>query len=369
MNDFLLIASVFLLVVCIFCLLLWYWVHEVNKKKHAQLERFVQNPILSPEPSHTWESEAVFNPGVVVHDGKVHMFYRAMGGDGISRIGYAWSTDGIHFQRLDYPVYDPGPGFTLKKPSQRTLSYNTDLYASGGGWGGSEDPRAVIIEGRTYVSFSAFAGWQSIRLAITSISLGELSNKEWNWRDLIYMSPQNQTHKNWVMFPEKINGKFAILHALTPKVSIEYIDFLEELRHKPIQSNNRRSGRPGAWDAFVRGAGAPPVKTDEGWLLFYHGMDPAHPAVGYRVGAMLLKLDDPSVVLYRTEEPILSPDMWYENDWKPGVVYASGAVVLGDELIVYYGGGDKYIAAAKVNLKDFLHQLKTHKDITLNRVA
>ena len=267
-----------------------------------------ENPLLGPLPEHWWESEAVFNPAAFVHGGRVHLLYRAMGHDGVSRIGYASSADGIHFdERLPYPVYDRGAGFDPSSgPYRRTyspLSYNTDIYASGGGWGGCEDPRAVVIDEHLYMSFGIFENWESMRLAVTKLHCDDFQRRLWKWNRHIPMSPKKETNKNWVLFPEKIDGKFAILHAMTPSVSIEYVDSLEGLHENPIRSNNQRSGRPGSWDAFVRGAAAPPIKTEKGWLLLYHGMNPADPAVGYKVGAMLLDLHDPTKILYRSTYP------------------------------------------------------------------
>ncbi len=305
-----------------------------------------------------------------MHDGRVHLFYRALGRDGISRIGHASSGDGIHFDdRSPIPAYDKGAGFTPEpsKISYKTLTYNTDIYASGGGWGGTEDPRAVKIDDRIYMTFGVIESWQSMRLAVTSLAHVDLDARRWKWTPHIAISPHGETNKNWVLFPEKINEKFAILHALTPKIMIEYVSDLSELHERPIQSNNKRGGRKGHWDALIRGAGAPPIKTEYGWLLLYHGMDPEK-HTGYQVGAMLLDLHDPTKILYQSEEPILRAEEWYENEWKAGVVYASGAVVFGNDLIVYYGGGDKYVAAAKTNLRDFLRKLMSHQHAVLEPV-
>ena len=79
-----------------------------KKLRALDLRRSINNPVISPQPSSYWESEAVFNPGAVIHGGRVHLFYRALGSDGISRIGYASSEDGIHFdKRYPSPVYMP----------------------------------------------------------------------------------------------------------------------------------------------------------------------------------------------------------------------------------------------------------------------
>lgn len=339
-----------------------------GRTKTMRLERSARNPILSPRGEHGWENEAVFNPAAVLDGDRVHLFYRALGSDGVSRVGYAWSDDGFHFERAKEPVYVPS--VAPKNPVYQNpfaKRYDRDRYASGGGWAGAEDPRAVRIENHTYLSFTLFEGWGSIRMAITSIPHENVKRRLWNWRPHILMSPPNQTHKNWVLFPEKINGKFAILHALTPTVSIEYIDSLETLERAHIKSNNQRGGLSGRWDSFVRGAAAPPVRTPRGWLLLYHGMDVRDPGVGYRVGAMLLDLEHPEKVLYRSAYPILSPEMPYENDWKPGVVYASAAVVKDGTLFVYYGGGDKTVNVATAPLERFLSQLTGAEHIELAR--
>lgn len=364
-TEWLLYLGFFLLVVAL-CSGLVYL--RLGRRPTApRLLRAGENPILTPRPEHAWESEAVFNPAAVYFDGRVHLLYRALGGDGVSRIGYASSTDGVHFdERLPYPVFMPAllPPTPQKyrnplapKSGGEALHYDRDRYASGGGWGGSEDPRAVVIDDRLYMTFCMFESWQSMRMAVTSISRDDFSAKFWKWAPHLFLSPQNQTHKNWVLFPEKIGGKFAVLHALTPTVSIEYIDTVESVEHEPIESNNHRSGRAGSWDAFVRGASAPPIKTSRGWLLFYHGMNPEVDDIGYKVGAMLLDLDDPTRILYRSHEPILVPEHWYENDWKYGVVYASGAIVKDGVLYLYYGGGDKTISVATAPLERFLSEL------------
>ena len=347
-----------------FLALIFFWWREVRRS--LRFTRSNKNPILVPRPDVWWESEAVFNPAAMYDNGRVHLLYRAMGRDGISRIGYASSRDGIHFdERPKEPVYAPTRDFGIpeRKRIYGPLSYSTHHYASGGGWGGCEDPRMVKIDGEVHMTFVAFDGWGFVRMAINSMLLDHFRNKKWNWKKPNFLSPPDEIHKNWVLFPEKIRGKYAVLHSISPPtISIDYVDSLDEFDgSKFIKSRYNRDGRPGHWDASMRGAGAPPIKTSEGWLLFYHGMDPAHPDIGYKVGAMLLDLNDPTKILFRTKEPVLEPTEWYENEWKFGVVMATGAVVVGKDLLVYYGGGDKHIAVARANLRDFLRQL-THEE-------
>jgi len=358
---FLIAALIVLIVLAAIFYILASWIESLRP---VHLHRLPENPILSPIAGHWWESEAVFNPAAFVYKDRVHLLYRALGRDGISRIGYASSADGVHFdERLAEPAYQPSRNI-LPDPrgihtlTYRTLTYDTVNNGSGGGWGGSEDPRAVIMEDRVYMTFTAFEGWNSERMTLTFMPVENLSAKKWMWSKGIYISPPGQVQKNWVLFPEKINGHFAILHGITPNIRIHYFDSMEDFDGDTfIESSYHRQGREGFWDNQMRGAGAPPLKTKEGWLVFYHGFDAAHPDIAYKVGVMLLDLNDPTKVLYRSSHPILEAKEWYENDWKVGVTYASGTVIFHDDLIVYYGGGDKRIAAAKMPLKEFLNKL------------
>ncbi|MDQ5955630.1 MAG: hypothetical protein QG621_633, partial [Patescibacteria group bacterium] len=349
-----------------------YWKPATQEK--SWLNRSSENPVLGPDPSAWWESEAVFNPAAFVHEGKIHLLYRAIGSDGVSRIGYAMSDDGVHFTRHREPAYDPSGEMlrraaeSRKRLSYTPLSYSPVNYGSGGGWGGSEDPRAVIIDGELHMTFTSFEGWSNVRIMMTTMSLENLSCGLFNWSNGVYLSPPGEVQKNWVLFPEKIKGRFALMHNIYPTVEIAYFTQKQIEDGEYICSRFAREARKGAWDTYMRGAGAPPLKTPEGWLLLYHAVDEKEPHK-YKVGALLLDLADPTKVLYRSDTPILEPDHWYENDWKPGVVYASGAVIFNGELIVYYGGGDKYIAAAKANLNDFLYKLTHHQQAVLQPVA
>ena len=345
--------------------------------KTTKLTRSQRNPIIEPGP-YSWESQAVFNPAVVSSGGRVHLFYRALGEDGISRIGYASSKDGINFdERLLYPVYFVKNSEEMKKhwpyTSPARPAYDTALYASGGGWGGCEDPRAVLIEEDIYMTFNVFNGWDSMRVAVTSIKEENLLNKKWFWHNFSYLSHPGDRQKNWVLFPEKINGKFVIFHNLDKgdptRVGVTYVhklDASETPSGKDAPDPQTLPDHMVAWHSRTRSAAAPPIKTKEGWLLLYHAMDKDDPD-RYKLGALLLDLKNPEKVLYRAQRPILEPDAWYENDWKPGIIYASGAVVKNGRLFVYYGGGDKHIAMASIKLDDLTDSMKKNGAVKLEK--
>lgn len=336
-----------------------------NRYHPKILNRFHGNPIIEPRHHHDWEVEGTFNPAVVEDDeGIIHLLYRAVGRDGISRVGYAKSKNGMYFtKRSSVPIFEPTMGYGLPDPSKVSgpVGYNPAIYTSGGGWGGSEDPRLVRIEDTVYMMYVAFEGWGSMRIALTSISLEDFKAGHWKWKKPTLISPPNKMAKNWLLFPEKIKGKFAILHGIAPKILVDYVDDLDNFKdyiHSQRPEGAPQPGRKNAWDGLLRGAGPPPVMTELGWLLLYHALDKTDESK-YKLGAMILDKNDPTKVLYRSKHPILSPDMHYENNGKPGVVYASGAVIRDDELHIYYGGADKVVCVATTPLSKLLKYLQT----------
>lgn len=329
--------------------------------ERRRLNRSEANPLLRPGHS-PWTAEAVLNPAALVLGNRVHLIYRAVGNDGVSRLGYTSSADGIAFDvKLSYPA------FIARSPrhlSRHLRIYSPVMYPSGGSWGGCEDPRMVLIEGRVYVTYNMFDGWNFIRVAVISIDKDDfLAGRFWKWDGPHILSPAGQIHKNWILFPEKIGGKFALLHSLfgetDDRVRIEYIDDLESFvppKGFVSADPHRMPDNNIAWHYRMRSAGPPPVKTDRGWLLFYHAMDRREPH-RYKMGVMLLDLADPTKILYRSPGPVLEPDASYENEGKPGIVYACGAVIRDGEIYVYYGGGDRVICLATAPLTDFLDAL------------
>lgn len=355
----------------------------INKKDAGfKLVKSLKNPIIEPR-DYSWESQAAFNPAAILIKGKVHLFYRALGEDGVSRIGYASSTDGINFdERPSFPVYSLKDVESTRDHWSFTSpvlpSYNKNLYASGGGWGGCEDPRAVLIDGNIYLTFNIFnisSGWKwdALRVAVISITEENLLKKKWIWDNFSYLSHKGDRQKNWVLFPEKINGKFVIFNNLDKgdpnSVFITYVDKLDTSQTPTIKDSPDPQVLPDhivAWHKRTRSAASPPIKTEDGWLLLYHAMDKDDDNK-YKLGAMILDLKDPSKVLYRAEHPILEPEEWYENDWKPGIIYANGAVVKNNKLFVYYGGGDKYIGVASVELSLLINSIKGQGKIKLQK--
>ncbi|OGG15902.1 hypothetical protein A3D78_07010 [Candidatus Gottesmanbacteria bacterium RIFCSPHIGHO2_02_FULL_39_14] len=336
------------------------------------LRKMKQNPILKPIIDHFWESKATFNPAAVWDEGKIHIIYRAIGDHDMSMLGYANTKDGVNIEeRSTEPIYVPTEPFEYQ-PQPAGNPIPLSLYASGGGgYGGVEDPRITKIGKKFYMTYVAYDGSRPPRVALTSIEESDFRKKNWKWAKPVLISPPGMVDKNAVIFPEKINGKYVIMHRIYPNILIDYVDCLDFDGKTYLKGDFMITPRRLFWDSRKVGAGAPPIKTDKGWLLIYHAIGEEDPG-RYKMGAMLLDIADPTKVLARSFRPILEPEEHYENEgYKYGVAYPCGAVVVDNNLLVYYGGADTVTCVAKAELSSFLGELSYHsigelKPVTIN---
>lgn len=331
-----------------------------------KLKRYSGNPILSPDPSRKWESLVTTNPGAWYDEDRKEFFllYRAAGNDAKHRIclGLASSSDGFSFKRISgKPVFLPGrEGFdygcvedprVIKLGEYYFITYAARPYPPGQYW---------LFEKRKYKAPQFPEYFPSLLrnndtatgLAITKdfrtfIRAGRMTNPAVDNRDVI-------------LFPEKINGKYYMMHRPMGWVGKKYgtehpaiwISSSEDILSFP--DGKVLAVAKYDWEQKL-GGNTPPIKTKYGWLTIFH-------AVGadrfYRLGAMLLDLNDPTKVLHRTPDWLLQPEEDYEiNGYYRGVVFPCGKVVVGDTLYVYYGGADKYVGVATCSLSELLKHL------------
>jgi len=308
------------------------------------------NPIIVPKEENGWEAWQTFNPAAIVLEDKVHFLYRAIGFDGVSRLGYARSDDGFKIrERLDYPVFE----------HQSKIFFNYHSFFSGGSFYGAEDPRIVRVDNEDclYLTYTACDG--GLGVGLSSIKVNDFLSKRWRWRKPQIISPPNEIHKNWVIFPEKINGYYAILHSISPRILITFRDSLEFKEGDYIKSYySGRNWKNASWEFYVRGVGPPPIKTRLGWLIFYHAVE-KFDWWKYKVGLMILDIKNPEKMIYKTKEPVLQPDKEYENNgFKPGIIYVSAVVIKNGKILVYYGAADSYVGVAYANFDQFLKQIE-----------
>jgi len=242
----------------------------------------------------------------------------------ISHLRLAWSEDEIHF-----------------KVEKEPLLMGNGQYESFG----IEDCRVINIDDIFYLTYTA--------VSEKGFCVGLISTKDWynfeRW-GIIFPPP----NKNTAIFPCKIDDYYYALHRPSGVViGGNYIWIAKSIDLKHWGNYECIAvTRPGKWDSCGIGPGAPPIKTEYGWLEIYHGTDKNN---RYCLGALLLDLKNPFKVVARSEEPIMEPTMSYETEGFFGnVVFTNGCVYDGDILTVYYGASDEYICGAKFSIKEIL---------------
>ncbi len=330
-----------------------------------ELKRCEENPIVAPG-GYSWRRVATFNPGVVLdEEGVFWMLERACSNLAPlhSHFGLLRSDDGIHFKHVsDEPVFTAAQLGTPR--------------------GTVEDARVVRIDGTYYMTYvhrnyvsSCYPNGVGIPLYSdpSDVPDGDLNNYRSGvatstdlrtWENLGLVTGENLDDRDCVLFPEKINGRFAMLRRPMnfvgpefgcdgPSIWLSYSDDLLEWTTPTLVAAPENP----AWEGGKIGAGATPMKTDEGWLIIYHGVDAG---VTYRSGVMLLDLDDPTKVVARSSEFILEPEEYYERTGLiiPNVVFPSANVVKDETVFIYYGCCDTCISLATVPLKTLLDYLK-----------
>jgi beta-1,2-mannobiose phosphorylase / 1,2-beta-oligomannan phosphorylase len=301
-------------------------------------KRFPGNPILEPRAKINWEAHGVFNPAAIELNETISLIYRAMSDNDTSTMGYVESKDGekmIH--RSTKPIYMPREEFESKHKE---------------GYSGCEDPRLVLINETIYMTYTAFDG-STPRVAVTSISKKDFIEKKWKkWAKPELITPPDISNKDACIIPEKTKHGYVIIHRVNESICADMFETLDFTREKVKKCIEILSPRRGMWDGQKVGLAAPPIKTKYGWLALYHGVSDRQV---YRIGAILLDLKDPTIVIGRTTLPIFEPMESYELEGVvPNVVFPCGMIKRKDKLYVYYGGADRVVALATVKISDLL---------------
>ena len=317
----------------------------------------------------------VYNPAAIYENKKYHLFYRAIGGAWVSKIGYAVSDDGENFIKDKHPALEP----------ELEIEKN-----------GIEDPRIVKIGNTFYMSYTAYDG-NTARLCLAF----SRDMKKWTRQGEVFPSwdarkaqsfivswdkaQNNKTaKKHWNkaggIFSEKINNKYWMIFgdrnlwlasSLNKKIWQPY--------YKPFLKP-----RPDFFDSVHIEMGPPPIKTRKGWLVLYHGIDKKRV---YRLGCLLLDLKNVNNILYRSKKAIFEPEKPYEisglvdilpggfekmeqmdeaelqkyitkaknSHVMPSVIFCTGAILKNNTLRIYYGAGDDVICTATANINDILN--------------
>lgn len=287
--------------------------------------RMSAEPIMRPR-GDGFESAGIFNPAVVKRGNEFVMLYRAQDRKGTSRIGYATSSDGIHFNPRANPVMEPATEYELD--------------------GGVEDPRLVKINDTYYLTYTGYNKKDAQLCLATSRDL-----VHWQRQGVILPAYKGRWNVGWTksgaIVSQKINGKYWMYfmadaykgpNQMGVAYSSDLVHWIEPL-DRPVLER-----RPGYFDSYVVEPGPPPMMTKDGIFMVYNGADDK---TVYATGWVLFDKNDPTRVLARSEKPIFVAEKeWEKIGQVPNVVFVSGMIRDGNRWLFYYGGADKYIGVA-----------------------
>jgi len=302
-------------------------------------KRVSQKPLLVNTPA--WASFGIFNPAAIQIGNKTALLFRAQDSGHVSRIGYAESSDGLHFTVRPQPLLSP------EAP-----------YEQGGGL---EDPRVVKIGDTYYLTYTAYNLHDAQLCLATSKDFAH-----WERRGILLPAYRGSWNTQWTksgaILNQKVDGKWWMYYLGTRMdpdgkardymglASSEDLLQWSDATEKPVIDR-----RPNAFDSRVMEPGPPPILTDNGILLLYNGADEK---LVYRTGWVLFDRRDPRRVLARSDKPFFAPELpWEKAGNVPNVVFLEGAVEksgklqTGFELMGYYGAADKALGAVNIRIR------------------
>ncbi len=327
--------------------------------------------IILEKTTLPFENKGVLNPGCIEFKGITHLFYRAINDQDISSIGYCQIIDNQVIKRLKKPIIFPYHDFEKR---------------------GVEDPRIVYLDNYFYLLYTAFDGQNALVAYAISKDLKKFTKKglispkitydeaedifrnsgvgkKYIFFEKLYKRKKGHDVLLWEkdasLFPRKIKGKFALIHRILPGIQIVYFNKFSDLNYDfwrkylknlkdfiiidpkyPFENRNV-------------GGGCPPIETPYGWLLIYHAVEDTKKGKVYHAGAALLDLNNPQRVLGRLKKPLFSPTApWEKTGITKNVVFPTGAIIKGENLIIYYGAADTVIGAKLVNLESLIKEIK-----------
>ena len=331
--------------------------------------------ILSPT-EREFESNGVLNPGIYQDGNTVHILYRAVQDGNLSTIGYAKTE---------------GPFKIVERQEQPIITRDFDYEKHG-----VEDARIVKIEDTYYITYTAYDGVNAMGALATSKDLihfekhgiitpkinyqeyerlvlccGEKLNPKYHhyYRlfaqiGLVADEFRFLRDKDLAFFPRKINGKFAMLHRIWPGIQVVYFDHWKDLTKSFWEDYIKKLtdyiviDPKGIFEANYIGAGGPPIETEHGWLMIYHGVQETPTGTIYHAMAALLQLDKPENEISRLHLPLFSPTKQWEIEGEVNdVVFSTGHALFGNDLYIYYGAADKHIAVAKMDINELILEL------------
>jgi beta-1,4-mannooligosaccharide/beta-1,4-mannosyl-N-acetylglucosamine phosphorylase len=302
--------------------------------------RYSKNPLIGWNP--TPSTARIYNSAVLPLDGEFIGVFRADHKNGRANIHFGRSKDGLKFSIEDQVI-----PWVDEKGNSAPLSYGYD-------------PRFLKIDDTYYVNWCDDMHGASIGMGRTK------DLKTW-----IRMSnPLIPFNRNGVLFPRKINGKYYLLSRPSDSSHTPFGDIYISESPDLIYWGNHHfvmgKGGNGWWQGVKIGAGPVPIETNDGWLLFYHGVSTTCNGFVYSFGAVILDIDQPWKVKYRLSDYLITPEKEYETvGFVPNVVFPCANLYDAEtgRIAIYYGAADTYTALAFCQVDELIAHIKKNNEV------
>ena len=302
--------------------------------------RHDNNPIIDWNP--TKKSARIFNSAVLPYEDGFIGVFRADHKNGRPQLHLGRSTDALNWDIEDEEIHWVDEQGNDYQPS----------YAY--------DPRLVKIEDTYYIVWCCDFGGAALGLGMTK-----------DFKTFVRLeNPFIPFNRNGVLFPRKVNDKFLLLSRPSDSGHTPFGDiFLSESPDLVHWGRHRRvmtKGGQGWWQGTKIGSGATPIETSEGWLMFYHGVSGTCNGFVYSMGAAILDKENPSKVLYRTRDYLLTPEKEYETTgFVPNVAFPCATLQDPEtgRIAIYYGAADTYVAVAYAQVDELVKYIKENSEL------
>lgn len=333
--------------------------------------------ILLQQSGAEFENEGVLNPAAIRVGDCVHLFYRAVQKGNRSTLGYCKLDGPLNIvERWDTPFMVPELDFESQGVEDARITKIDDTYYMSytgydginarGAWATSKDlvhfkKHGVIVPPITYANFVFLAEQSGM------VNENYYRNHKFYYQEADPDKKILLWDKNVVFFPRRINGQICFLHRIRPGIQLVLVNEIEDLNEAYWKEYFHNLHEHILMDPLHQhessyiGAGCPPIETEHGWLLIYHGVEETEKGLVYSACAALLDLNNPIRELARLPYALFAP----EHEWEltgevNNVVFPTGSAVFGDTLFIYYGAADDMIATASVNLPELVAELLTY---------
>jgi beta-1,2-mannobiose phosphorylase / 1,2-beta-oligomannan phosphorylase len=326
-----------------------------------------------------FENEGVLNPAVIRKGDSVHIYYRAVQMGNHSTIGYCRLDGPLNVvERWEKPIMIPEFDYeTHGVEDARITKIDDTYYMTYTGYDGT-NARGALATSKDLMTFEkqglivppmTYANFVFLVESAGKVNENYYLNHKFYYQASDLEKKMLLWDKNVIFFPRKIKGKFVFLHRIRPGIQLVSVENLNELTSffweqyfENFQEHIVLDPKHQHESSYI-GGGCPPIETEQGWLLIYHGVEETEKGLVYSACAAMLDLDNPLIEIARLPQALFSPELdWELNGEVNNVVFPTGTALFGDTLFIYYGAADSVIACASVSILDLVEELLLHRE-------